>query len=88
MERQHPKASVVPISTTRGTPKGHHAPSKLRPKEDGAACRQEPSPVCSLFVENNHACLVQGIRHREPDLANGDQEPYSDSDLYNNDRHP
>ena len=55
----------------------------LHPKDDGSACRREPSPLHSRYVRNYNAHLAQGTRRPELDLANRDRLHYGDSDLDN-----
>ena len=86
MEMQHPEASLVLISSTRGTPEGHYALSMLRPSDDMAARRQEPSPAHSRYVESHNARLAQGARRLGPYLAGKDL--LGNSDLDNHGQHP
>ena len=88
MERWHPEASLVHISSARGTPKGHHVPSMLRPDDGGVVCKWEPSLVCSCYVGNHNARLTRGARRPGPDSADKDQLHYGDSDPDNHGRHP
>jgi hypothetical protein len=60
MERRHPEASLVHISSPRGAPEGHHVPSELRPDDGGVVHRQEISPARSRYIRNFNACPTQG----------------------------
>jgi hypothetical protein len=73
----------VHISSARGIPKGYHAPSIVRHYDDVVACRQEPSSVCSRYVRDHNACLVQGTKCPRPNLASKDLPYYDDNDLDN-----
>jgi hypothetical protein len=56
MERWHPEASLVHISSVRGAPEGHYAPSMLRLGDGGAVRRREPSLARSRYIGNFNAC--------------------------------
>jgi hypothetical protein len=88
VERRHPEASVVTISTARSAPKGHHAPTILQPEKGQSGAHVGALPSARPFVMNRDAHPTQGARRGEPNLANIDHQHYGDSDPDNHGRHP
>jgi hypothetical protein len=54
VEKRHPKASIMPVSSAHGAPEGHPAQSGLRPTKNGVAPGREPSLARSRFVGNHN----------------------------------
>jgi hypothetical protein len=88
VEKRHPKASVVPVSSAHGAPEGHPVQSGLRPAENGAAPGREPSLARSRFVRNHNANQARAARRLEPGMANSDQLYTGNSDPDDHGRQP
>jgi hypothetical protein len=87
MERQHPDASFMHISSAHGAPEAHRAPSVLRLDDGDAAHRRDPSLARSRHVGNHNACPTQGVGCPGPNWAGKDQLHYRDSDPDNHGQH-
>ena len=88
VERRHPEARPMHISSTCGILEGYHAPSILRPGDGGMVRKRETSPTRSRYVGNHNARPTQGARCPGLDLVGKDQLHYGDSDPDNHGRHP
>jgi hypothetical protein len=88
VEKRHPKASIVPVSSAHGAPEGHPAQSGLRPTENGVAPGREPSLARSRFIGNHNANQARAAQRLEPGMANGDQLYTDNSDPDDHSRQP